>query len=121
MSKFFAVFTLLFFLTGCETLDIELFSTPAQVQIEDPPLPRPVVMRDVQWMVLNRERLEILLEESNGSNFAVFALTPDGYENLALNINELRRYLEQQREIIIYYRNVSENIQNRLDNEENNN
>jgi hypothetical protein len=36
-------------------------------------------------------------------NFVVFALTPDGYEKMAENFQEVRRYVRQQKEIIIYY------------------
>jgi len=28
------------------------------------------------------------------------------YENLALNVAELRRYIEQQKQIIVYYENA---------------
>jgi hypothetical protein len=31
------------------------------------------------------------------------ALSIDTYENLAINISELRRYINQQKEIIVYY------------------
>ena len=31
------------------------------------------------------------------------AVTPKGYENLSLGMQELRRYILQQKEIIVYY------------------
>ena len=34
---------------------------------------------------------------------AFLAITPKGYENLAFGIGDLRRYVLQQKEIIIYY------------------
>jgi hypothetical protein len=34
---------------------------------------------------------------------AFLAITPKGYENLALGIGDLRRYILQQKEIIVYY------------------
>jgi hypothetical protein len=37
----------------------------------------------------------------------VFALTPDGYEKMAENFQEVRRYIRQQKELIIYYRNAT--------------
>ena len=40
--------------------------------------------------------------EING-DLAYVALAIKDYENLALNISELKRYIDQQQEIIVYY------------------
>jgi|TARA_Y100000033_G_scaffold20475_1_gene19274 hypothetical protein len=40
--------------------------------------------------------------EENGE-LAFVALSMKDYENLALNVAELRRYINQQKNIIIYY------------------
>jgi hypothetical protein len=37
---------------------------------------------------------------------AYVVLSMKDYENLAINIADLRRYLEQQTEIIVYYENA---------------
>ena len=34
-------------------------------------------------------------------------MTPQDYENMAFNLQELRRYIRQQKEIIIYYRDAT--------------
>ena len=41
-------------------------------------------------------------EAKNGSD-SYIALSVKDYENLALNFAELRRYIEQQKQIIVYY------------------
>lgn len=41
-------------------------------------------------------------ESKNGGD-AYIALSVKDYENLALNFAELRRYIEQQKQIILYY------------------
>jgi hypothetical protein len=41
-------------------------------------------------------------EAKNGAD-AYIAISVKDYENLALNFAELRRYIEQQKEIILYY------------------
>ena len=38
------------------------------------------------------------------------AISVKDYENLAINIAELRRYIEQQTEIILYYENAVKSI-----------
>ena len=40
-------------------------------------------------------------------NFVIFGMTPQDYENMAYNLQELRRYIRQQKEIIIYYRDAT--------------
>ena len=41
-------------------------------------------------------------EKKNGAD-AYIALSVKDYENLSLNFSELRRYIEQQKQIIVYY------------------
>ena len=40
--------------------------------------------------------------QKNGAD-AYIALSVKDYENLSLNFSELRRYIEQQKQIIVYY------------------
>lgn len=44
-------------------------------------------------------------EKANGSD-SYIAISVKDYENLSLNFAELRRYIEQQKQIIIYYENA---------------
>lgn len=67
--------------------------------------PKPINLTDTRLYVVNAENLQDFLtefEEVNG-NRAFVAFSVKDYENLSLNIAELRRYIEQQGEIIIYY------------------
>lgn len=47
--------------------------------------------------------IEILLD----GDFVIFAVTPDGYERMAANLQEIKRYINQQKEIIYYYREAT--------------
>ena len=67
--------------------------------------PKPVQLTDTRVYVVNERNLEEFLtefEERHG-DVAFVALSMKDYENLALNIAELRRYINQQKQIIIYY------------------
>ena len=67
--------------------------------------PKPIRLTDTRLYVVNQDNLDEFLkefEEKNG-NVAFVAFSVKDYENLALNISELRRYIGQQKEIIIYY------------------
>lgn len=47
------------------------------------------------------------VEKELGGDFVVMAITPKGYENMAYNLQEIKRYLNQQKEIIMYYREAT--------------
>lgn len=67
--------------------------------------PKPINLTDTRLYVVNEDNLEDFLkefEDVNG-NRAFVAFSVKDYENLSLNIAELRRYIKQQGEIILYY------------------
>tara|TARA_R110000796_G_scaffold60348_3_gene139674 strand:+ start:743 stop:1084 length:342 start_codon:yes stop_codon:yes gene_type:complete len=67
--------------------------------------PKAVQFPPVDWFVITEENLEAKIAEINTKtgNVVVFAITPKGYENLALGIADLRRYVKDQQAIIAYY------------------
>jgi hypothetical protein len=72
--------------------------------------PKPINLTDTQVYVVNEGNLESFIAEFKEQNgeLAFVALSVDTYENLALNVSELRRYINQQKEIIIYYEKAME-------------
>jgi len=67
--------------------------------------PKPVQLIDTRIYVVNKDNLEEFIAEFTAENgeLAFVALAIKDYENLALNIAELRRYINQQNEVIVYY------------------
>ena len=67
--------------------------------------PKPTQLNDVRVYVVNERELENFIAEfkQRHGELAFVALSMKDYENLALNIAELRRYINQQTEIIVYY------------------
>lgn len=70
------------------------------------PSPKPVQMNDVKIYVVspseNFEEFKKEFEAKNGAD-SYIAISVKDYENLAKNFAELRRYIEQQKQIILYY------------------
>ena len=75
------------------------------------PAPEPVDMPPVEWFVVTEDNIEEFLGriENSVGDVVFIAVTPDGYENLALGIADLRRYIAQQRSIIAYYEDAVSN------------
>ena len=67
--------------------------------------PRPIKLNDVKWYAITSDNVEDFLSEYERNNgaVAVIATSVVGYENLSLNLSEIKRYIEQQKAIIDYY------------------
>ena len=80
------------------------------LRIYQPPLPQEIDLLNVNFFVITEENYDEKkkeIEKILDGNFVVFALTPDGYEKMAENFQEVRRYVMQQKEIILYYREAT--------------
>ena len=80
------------------------------LRIYQPPLPQEIDLLDVNFFVITEENLTEqikIIEKMLDGNFVVFSLTPDGYEKMAENFQEVRRYVRQQKELILYYREAT--------------
>ena len=75
------------------------------------PDPVPLELQDVDWIIITKENAEEVFEkiknDKNG-DYALFALTDNGYEKLALNFADIRNKLAEQRQIILSYREYYE-------------
>ena len=67
--------------------------------------PKGVKMLPVKFYVVTEKNYDEFKERFKKENgeFVFYAMSVPSYENLALDMAELRRYIEQQKEIIIYY------------------
>jgi len=67
--------------------------------------PRPMSLNNLHWYVVTEDTFEAFKQrfvKQNG-DFLLYAISVRDYETLALNMAELKRYLQQQKQIIIYY------------------
>ena len=74
-------------------------------------------LREVEWTLITPDNVEDVLEQAEGSGRPVvfFALTDKGYENLGLNISDIRALIQQQKTIISAYENYYKESQEALD------
>jgi len=113
-------FLMIGFLSGCSFLKSEPLPTPEPIiktvteyktlEIYQPQLPKRIDLQEVEFFVVTEKNLEEQIErisKMQDGTFVIFGLTPQDYENMAYNLQELRRYIRQQKEIIIYYREAT--------------
>ena len=67
--------------------------------------PKQVQLNDVKIYVVSKKNYKEFIKEYEAKNGAdsYIAISVKDYENLSLNFAELRRYIEQQKQIIVYY------------------
>jgi len=91
-------------LTGCASTKDTLVVKPQVVERPklEIPAPAPVQQLQFEWVVITKENYEKKFKEieSRGGTVTLFALTPQGYQNLSMNVSELRRFMQQQQAII---------------------
>ena len=74
-------------------------------------MPTPLEIHDVEWIIITKENADEVFEkiknDKNG-DYALFALTDNGYEKLALNFADIRNKIAEQRQIILSYKDYYE-------------
>jgi len=96
-------------LTACGSISPKVVQKP--IIVDRPPLmvqePQPVDQLPIEFIVITKENYEKkikLLEEKAQGPVVLFALNSDGYQNLSMNVAELRRFIIQQNTMIEAYK-----------------
>ena len=101
-------------LTNCAGLAVKEI-TSYKIEKKREPLnlqdPVPLKLQDVEWIIITKENADEVFEmvKNDGKgDYALFAVTDEGYEKLALNMADIRNKLAEQRQIILSYREYYE-------------
>ena len=86
---------------------IEVQTVEVERNIPTQNRPQPIRMNtNMKWWVVTEENFKEFKEKfqkENGDPLVAYVLSVRDYETLALNMAEIKRYIQQQKEIIIYY------------------
>lgn len=99
-------------LAACNSAQtLNLTCKPLSIDIAKTADPNAITMLPVNFRVVNKDNLDSFLSElkaAQGGNNPVFlAISTKDYENMAINMADIRRYIEQQQSIIVYYRTLT--------------
>lgn len=72
--------------------------------------PAPIKMLEIKWVVVTPENAEKIYNEllKNRKDQVIIGLTDEGYETLAVNFAQIRKYIVMQREVIKQYKDYYE-------------
>ena len=91
--------------------EIVVQTVEVQKVIPVQPQPKPIDMTDVKFYVVTEDNYDEFKEKfmKRNNDFVFYVVSVHDYENLALNMSELYRYIKQQKEIVIYYEKAVKN------------
>ena len=68
--------------------------------------PTPIEMKNADELVVTEQNFQEVVDKvkaKQNGQFVVYALDLKSFENLAINMEQIKRYIEQQNEVILYY------------------
>ena len=88
-----------------KTVEIKTVQVERQIPTQNRP-PQIQLNTNMKWWVVTEENFKefkAAFQKENGDPLVAYVLSVKDYETLALNMAEIKRYIEQQKSIIVYY------------------
>lgn len=112
MMKKILILSFTLIATGCsmlpnQTRPVEVVTIAEPPPMYHPPLPLELQLVDIDWEIMTPELMEEYLkqlEDGSAPPTAYYSLTSKDYENLSMNMAELKRYLREVLGIVEFYR-----------------
>ena len=100
-------------LNGCAGLAVKEISNYKIEKKREPlnlPNPKPLELIDVEWIVVTKDNVDEVMEKvkAEGGDYALFAVTDEGYKKLSTNFADIRNKLYEQNQIILSYKEYYE-------------
>ena len=91
------------------TRTLEVKAKPIERTIVQPIMPREIDLKTVRWLTITPENFEEqfkVIEDQEGE-LVFLAMTIPDYELMAYNMQELKRYITELKDVVVYYRKVT--------------
>ena len=88
-----------------KTVEVKTVEVERQIPVQNRP-PQIQMNTTMKWWVVTEENFKefkAAFQKENGDPLVAYVLSVRDYETLALNMAEIKRYIEQQKQIIVYY------------------
>ena len=91
------------------TKQIEVSAKPIERVITQPVMPREIDLKEVRWLTITPENYEeqFAIIEAQEGELVFLAMTIPDYEVMAYNMQELKRYITELKDVVVYYREVT--------------
>lgn len=112
LSKSVVMLMTLIMVSNCSlipTKQIEVSAKPIDRKIVQPIMPREIDLQEPMWIVVTPENYKeqlAFIEEQEGE-LVFLAMTIPDYEVMAYNMQEIKRYITELKDVVVYYRKVT--------------
>ena len=88
---------------------VEVVSKPIERTFIQPVMPREIDLKEPYWYVVSEKNIDEFLTriEKDQGNVVFFAMSVQDYELMAYNMQELKRYINELKEVVVYYKKVT--------------
>ena len=87
-----------------KTIEVKTVEVERNVPLQN--RPRQLQLSDIHWYVVTEENFvefKKRFQKENGDPLVAYVISVKDYETLAIDMAEIKRYIDQQKQIIIYY------------------
>jgi hypothetical protein len=91
------------------TKQVEVVAKPIERTIVQPVMPREIDLKEPMWFAVTEANIDKFIadiKEEHGDVVFLAMSIPD-YEIMAYNMQELKRYITELKEVVVYYRKVT--------------
>jgi len=94
--------------------NVDITTKPLERQIAQPILPREIDLKEPYWYVVSDKNIDEFLQrvEKEHGQIVFFAMSVPDYEIMSYNMQELKRYINELKQVVVYYRKVTTNKTN---------
>ena len=91
------------------TREIQVTAKPMERKIVQPVMPRAIDLKELQWLTVTPDNWEEQLAriEQQEGELVFLAMTIPDYEVMAYNMQEIKRYITELKDVVVYYRKVT--------------
>lgn len=96
-------------LLGKNTKQIDIVSKPLERTFVQPVMPREIDLKQPIWFVVtpsNFEEFQARIVDQEGELVFLAMSVPD-YEVMAYNMQELKRYITEMKDVVVYYKTIT--------------
>jgi hypothetical protein len=89
--------------------EVQVTTKAIERTIIQPVMPREIDLKEPYWYVVSDKNIDEFLAriEKDQGEVVFFAMSVPDYELMAYNMQELKRYINELKEVVVYYRKVT--------------
>ena len=113
LNKTVAALMILIMVSSCSLFPskqkVQITTKALERQIAQPVMPREIDLKEPYWYVVSDKNIDEFLArvEKEHGQIVFFAMSVPDYELMSYNMQELKRYINELKQVVVYYKKVT--------------